>query len=100
MPRGQHDHDFDERLEMEIIVDANGPEEQALGWYYYLEEHLHFPFRARCVAERPTSPLAVGDVVDIRGMPVEEVCAGDVREHRLAETIARCPSVSIGGSRC
>jgi hypothetical protein len=78
MPRGQHDHDFDERLEMEIIVDANGPEEQALGWYYYLEEHLHFPFRARCVAERPTSPLAVGDVVDIRGMPVEEVCAREM----------------------
>jgi Calcium binding len=41
--------------------------EQSIGWYYYLEEHLRFPFRARCKAERPTSPLRVGDVVDVRG---------------------------------
>jgi hypothetical protein len=34
MPRRRRD-DSDQRLEMEIIVEANGPEEQALGWYYY-----------------------------------------------------------------
>jgi hypothetical protein len=31
---------------MEIIVDALGPEEQAMGWYYYIEEKLQFPFSA------------------------------------------------------
>ncbi|MGC9261379.1 MAG: calcium-binding protein, partial [Phycisphaerae bacterium] len=23
---------------MEIVVDANGPEEVAMGWYYYLDD--------------------------------------------------------------
>ncbi len=26
------------RITDEIIVDAYGPEEQAMGWYYYLED--------------------------------------------------------------
>ena len=51
MPRPRRDDDFDQRLEMERIVDAKS-EEQAIGWYYYLEEHLRFPFKARCIAER------------------------------------------------
>jgi len=37
----------EDRIHMEIIVDAYGPEEQAMGWYYYLEDKLDFPFRAR-----------------------------------------------------
>jgi hypothetical protein len=42
----------EDRILMEIIVDAYGPEEQAMGWYYYLEDTLSFPFRATCIAER------------------------------------------------
>src|SRR6266852_1737102 len=82
MPRLRRDDDFEERLEMEIIVDAK-PEEQSIGWYYYLKEHLRFPFQARCIAGRPTSPLRVGDVVDVRGMPADEVC-----EHAMFVNIA------------
>jgi hypothetical protein len=82
MPRRRRDDDFEQQLWMEIIVDAR-PEEQSIGWYYYLEEHLRFPFRARCKAERPTSPLRVGDVVDVRGMPADEVC-----EHEMFVNIA------------
>jgi Calcium binding len=83
MPRRGRDNDFDQRLDWEIIVDANGPEEQALGWYYYFEKHLRFPFQARCVAERPTSALEVGDVVAVRGMPADDVC-----EHEMFVNIA------------
>ena len=32
------------RIVDEIIVDAYGPEEQAMGWYYYLDDQLNFPF--------------------------------------------------------
>ncbi len=42
----------EQRLHDEIIVDAYGPEEQAGSWYSYLEDRLHFPFRAssrRCL---------------------------------------------------
>ena len=62
------------RIEMEIIVDAYGPEEQAMGWYYYLKEKLHFPFTAICVAERTISPLHKGDEVEILKMAPEEEC--------------------------
>ena len=59
---------------MEIIVDAYGPEEQAMGWYYYLEETLQFPFTAICNSKRAISPLLVKDEVDVIGMAPEEEC--------------------------
>jgi hypothetical protein len=62
------------RIVMEIIVDAYGPEEQAMGWYYYLEDKLGFPFLAVCATERATSPLRKGDEVEIVGMADEEEC--------------------------
>jgi hypothetical protein len=62
------------RIAMEIIVDANGPEEQAMGWYYYLKDNLYFPFLAKCIAERPISPLRKGDEVEVLGMAPEEEC--------------------------
>jgi len=58
----------------EIIVDAYGPEEQAMGWYYYLEDQLDFPFTAICTGKRAISPLQVEDEVDIIGMAPEEEC--------------------------
>jgi hypothetical protein len=63
---------------MEIIVDAYGPEEQAMGWYYYLEEQLHFPFTATCIAKRPISPLEVEDEIEVIGMGPEEECEREV----------------------
>ena len=59
---------------MEIIVDAYGPEEQAMGWYYYLEEKLQFPFTAVCSAKRAISPLQIKDEVDVLRMAPEEEC--------------------------
>ena len=59
---------------MEIIVDAYGPEEQAMGWYYYLDDKLQFPFTAICSAKRAISPLQLGDEVDILRMAPEEEC--------------------------
>ena len=72
--RMKQDKDREERIAMEIIVDAYGPEEQAMGWYYYLEEKLRFPFTAICVAKRAISPLRVKDEVDVIGMAPEEEC--------------------------
>ena len=66
--------DREERIAMEIIVDAYGPEEQAMGRYYYLEETLQFPFTAICISKRAISPLLVKDEVDVIGMAPEEEC--------------------------
>lgn len=51
------DEKREQRITMEIVVDAYTPEERALSWYYYLEEHLGFPFTAECVQEMSQSPL-------------------------------------------
>jgi hypothetical protein len=78
MPRPSSDEEREQRIAMEIVVDAYGPEEQAMGWYYSLEGRLRFPFTARCVAERVISPLRVGDEVEIVGMAPESECGHEM----------------------
>ena len=46
MPEVRTQHAREHRIEMEIVVDAYGPEERAMGWYCYLEEKLAVPFQA------------------------------------------------------
>ncbi len=74
MAKAKRAEDREERITMEIIVDAYGPEEQAMGWYYYLEDKLQFPFTAVCNERRAISPLQVKDEVDVIGMGPEEEC--------------------------
>ena len=64
----------EERIDMEIVVDAYDEVERALGWYYYLENALPFPFGAVCVSERVISPLRLKEKVDVMGMPSEREC--------------------------
>jgi hypothetical protein len=59
---------------MEAIVDAYGPEEQAMGWYCYLDDKLDFPFLAECTVQRLISPLRVGDEVEVLEMAPESEC--------------------------
>ena len=72
--RLRRDEKREERISMEIIVDAYGAEEQAMGWYYYLEGHLQFPFTAICITKRAISPLLVKDEVEVIGMPSSDEC--------------------------
>ena len=74
MPRIEKDEDREYRIDMEIIVDAYNEEERAMGWYYYLEDQLCFPFRARCIAEKRISPLKMGEEVQVLGMAPEDDC--------------------------
>lgn len=74
MAKAKKNTERENRIAEEIIVDAYGPEEQAMGWYYYLEEKLHFPFLSTCIAERATSPLCKGDEVEIVRMAPEDEC--------------------------
>ena len=64
----------EDRIIMEIVVDAYGSEERAMGWYYYLEGTLQFPFPAKCIVKRGSSPLKVKDKVEVVGMADEEEC--------------------------
>ena len=74
MKRRSREEEREQRITMEIVVDAYTPEEQAMGWYYSLEDRLHFPFAATCTAKRSISPLRVGDEVDVVGMAPEDEC--------------------------
>lgn len=75
---GAHDEERDERIKNEVIVDAYTPWEQSLGWYYYLEDKMRFPFQARCIEARTVSPLRVGETVRVVGMPDEADCRSEM----------------------
>ena len=66
------------RIDEEIVVDAFGEEERAMSWYYYLDDKLSFPFEARCVALRKTSPLRKGETVEAVEMAPDEACAQEM----------------------
>lgn len=78
MARAQRNHDRETRIHEEIIVDACGPEEQAMSWYYYLKDKLQFPFHAQCVTSVPTSPLRKGDTVELRKTAPADSCTSDM----------------------
>ena len=67
----------EDRIESEAIVDAR-PEEQALSWYYYLENKISFPFRAKCITAKAVSPLRKGEPVDVLHMASDDVCEHDI----------------------
>lgn len=62
------------RISMEIIVDAYDAEEQAMGWYYYLQNNIQFPFPARCVRTMARSPLREGEHITVIQMAPEDEC--------------------------
>jgi hypothetical protein len=84
VPKLRKNHIREERIHNEVIVDAYGPEEQALGWYYYLENKIQFPFSARCMAARVASPLRKGETVEVRSrnvaVPLSQLTSTDADE--------------------
>ena len=78
MAKPKKDPVREERIENEAVVDAYGPEERAMGWYYYLENRIRFPFQARCLASQVVSPLRKGEAVEVRRLAPEEACSSDM----------------------
>ncbi len=78
MAKSKKDPVRENRISDEVIVDAYGPEEQAMGWYYYLDNKIRFPFRAKCVASKTVSPLRKGETLEVRRMASEDACATDM----------------------
>lgn len=82
MVKTKRDRKREHRITMEIVVDAYDGHERAMGWYYYLQDQLQFPFTAICMTKRAISPLRVKDKVEVIGMPAEDDC-----EHEMFVTI-------------
>ena len=78
MERIPKDPDREYRIYNEAIVDTYGEEEQAMGWYYYINDKLYCPFQAKCIQERIISPLREGKKVKVQGMAPEDECIKEV----------------------
>ncbi|HMD96147.1 MAG TPA: calcium-binding protein [Terriglobia bacterium] len=78
MAKPKRDPVREERIHNEVVVDAYGPEEQAVGWHYYLEDKIRFPFQAKCIVAKVVSPLLKGETVEVRGMAPEDACSSDM----------------------
>ncbi|MCZ6635583.1 MAG: calcium-binding protein [bacterium] len=76
--KSEKDEEREYRISNEIIVDAYDDEERAAGWYYYLEETLHFPFLTTCIAYRAISPLRVKDEVEAIDLAPYEECEHEI----------------------
>lgn len=46
MSKEKIDEARENRIIMEVVVDAYDEEERAMGWYYYLDDKLMLPFQA------------------------------------------------------
>ena len=74
MPKRERDDIREERISMEIIVDAYDEEEQAMGWYYYLSDNIQFPFRGKWTnRQRPG-----GKEVTVLEMSPADDCLHDI----------------------
>src|SRR6516162_7018796 len=68
----------EQRITMEVVVDAYDTSERAMGWYYYLHDKIKVPFKARCRFARPISVLKVKEEVEVLGMAPEEECDSEM----------------------
>ncbi len=71
--------DREDRIISDIVVDAYGEEERALSWYYYLQDAMQFPVAAICTERDATSPLRVGQAVQVLSMSDADDCDGEIR---------------------
>lgn len=74
MTRIEKDEERETRLHYEIIADAHDEDERAMGWFYYLDDLLHTPFQARCIATHRKSPLREGEKVTVTDLAPEDDC--------------------------
>lgn len=83
MTRVAKDEVREQRIDNQAVVDAYNEAERSMGWYYYLEDKLTFPFSARVTAKRTISPLTMGSEVKVVGMAPEVEC-----EHEIFVTVS------------
>jgi hypothetical protein len=78
IPKPEKDKERENRITMDIVVDAYNESERATGWYCYLEQKLTCRFMAKCVLTRSTSPLEKGDVIEVVRMASASECEHEI----------------------
>lgn len=74
MSEVKQDHVRDERIYMEVVVDCYDDQERAMGWYYYLQDKINFPFKAKWVSRQKPK----GRDVTVLEMSPEDDCSHDM----------------------
>jgi Calcium binding len=72
------DEEREDRIAFEIVVDAYNEDEVAMGWYCYLQDHIAFPFTARCSERIGTTILDEGEKVTVLEIAEEEECEEEI----------------------
>ena len=67
------DQDRENRIASEATVDAYEDEEIAMGWYYYLQERLNFPFKAQWGSHKSSDRI-----VTVLEMSSEDDCLNEM----------------------
>ena len=49
-----------------------------MGWYYYVEGKVTYPFHAKCIKTREISPLEVGEKVKVVEQASEDECMREI----------------------
>jgi Calcium binding len=91
MSKVELDEAREERITMEAIVDTYSKDEQAMGWYYYLEAKIQFPFTATCINKRNISPVSQGARVEVVGMSDEDECMREI----FVEIVWDCDTLAV-----
>jgi hypothetical protein len=106
MAKAKPDQQIEQRIEQEIVIDAYDAQERAMGWYSYLEDRLHFPFRGKCSAPRPISPLRKGQEVSVVAMGPAEECEREMfvliswEDRTLAVPLAQLEATQADKATC
>ncbi len=98
----KRDEEREERIMMEAVVDAHDEIERAMGWYYYLDEQIQFPFTASVASKRATSPLKIKEKVEVLRMAPEDECEREMfvvvrwGEDELTVPLAQLKPIGVG----
>ena len=68
-----------ERIDYEIIVDCYDEEEEMMGWYYYLQGKLTFPFTAKYRASAKGRGKTTTKLLQVVGMADEDECSREIQ---------------------
>jgi hypothetical protein len=78
MPTIDIDENRENRIKTEILVDAEDKEERAMGWYYYLDDTLEFPFMGKWKKKNRKTGVIDEKLVEVLGMAPEDDCLKDM----------------------
>ena len=91
----EKDEERKNRIYFEIIVDAHNEEEQKMGWFYYMQDSLNFPFQAEVPIKKRKGEKVI-QKVEVLELTSDEDFGSDMKvEVSYNEDIFEVPLLSL-----